>query len=455
MPGTIVTFQIISASSDSPRIWNKRVNLEVIAWNVSNWSTCSSGSPNIWITWVSGYSLSQDSSTGSSSWIKNNYKSSGDGASTSTTSSTSNSKIDESSVSSSTSEKASVATQSMVGAAAGATMAFSFWNLSTPQGIWISLNQFQLILLLLLTNSHIPKSIVDYLSGLKATTWSLNFIPFKDIPGFKELVDSLEQNLEFTNLEYFGIKSGSTFSNNFSLICVVIIISLIHLWYLLIAKRLKKWVSGKENWMKILDKIYQLFAFTIYLRLFLEANQFLMLSWLSELKLWNPLSASKLISLWIAFLATILWIFLIVISFLNWMFNKNLESTDHYFPLKELFGGLKDNSKPRLYSTILLTRRAFLVIFLVMGSSLTSITIIVPMMVVQFIYLSLIILIRPYKSAKDNILEITNEVFYFILISLLVHFNSESRWNKQSETAYLCLIIVNSLAVISIMLSKF
>ena len=48
-----------------------------------------------------------------------------------------------------------------------------------------------------------------------------------------------------------------------------------------------------------------------------------------------------------------------------------------------------------------------------------------------------------------------NEVFYFVLITLLVYFNSDSRWTKSSETAYLWLIITNSLAVISIMIGTY
>ena len=319
--------------------------------------------------------------------------------------STSNSEI-----SSSTSEKASIATQSVVGAAAGATMIFSFWNLSTPQGIWMAMNQFQLILLLLLTNSHIPNSIVEYLSGLKASTWSLNFIPFKDIPGFKWIIDSLDHELENKNLTYFGIKSGSTLSNNFSLVWTIAIISLFHLWYLWVFKKLMKKFSNKEKLLKIFEKIYQLFAFTIYLRLILEASQFLMLSWFEELKSWNVSNASRIISLWIAMFATLIWISLIILSFLNWYKNKNIESTNHYMPFKELFGGIKDQSKPRLYSTVLLSRRTFLVILLVMGSSITSIGIIIPMIIVQFLYLVLMVIVRPYKAIKDNLLEITNEV---------------------------------------------
>ena len=60
--------------------------------------------------------------------------------------------------------------------------------------------------------------IVDYLTGLKATTCSFNAIPFKDIPGVDSAVDWFDSNLEFRELDYFGIVSGSSFVNNFSLL---------------------------------------------------------------------------------------------------------------------------------------------------------------------------------------------------------------------------------------------
>ena len=95
--------------------------------------------------------------------------------------------------------------QAAAAAAGGAAALFSFCNLSTPTGLWITMNQFQLILLLLLTKSSIPKSIVDYLSGLKATTCSFNFIPFKDIPWFYRLIEYLNSALPRKELDYFGI----------------------------------------------------------------------------------------------------------------------------------------------------------------------------------------------------------------------------------------------------------
>ena len=344
--------------------------------------------------------------------------------------------------------------QSIIGAAVSAILVLSMCNLSTSQGVWITMNQFQLILLLLLTNSHIPQSIVDYLSGLKTTTWSLNFVPFKDISGIKTINDWLDFGLENNDLKHFGLLSGSTFVNNFSLVWVVALIAVVHLWFSLCHNKLKRKTSDQQKWRSLLSKVYQTFAFTIYLRLVLESNQFLLLSSFSELKTWHTTGAARIVSLWTAFVAAGVCMSLIAVSFVHWLFHRQLENTDHYMPLKELFGGLKDRSKPRLYSTVLLTRRCFLVAFLVAASSLTSTAIVVPMLVVQTVYVSLMAALRPYKSAKDNLLEVVNEVYYFAMIAMLVHYNADSKWSKASETAYLWLIIANSLTIIFIMISN-
>ena len=137
--------------------------------------------------------------------------------------------------------------QAVAAAVGGAAALFSFCNLSTPTGLWITMNQFQLILLLLLTKSSIPKSIVDYLTGLKATACSFNFIPFKDIPWFYRLIEYLNSALPRKELDYFGIFSGSTLSNNFSLIWILIIIALIHSFLMIIYKLTKHKIEKHEK----------------------------------------------------------------------------------------------------------------------------------------------------------------------------------------------------------------
>ena len=98
------------------------------------------------------------------------------------------------------------------------------------------MNQFQLILLTLLTNTNIPDKIIDYLSGMKSTTCSFGFLPFDKIPGLSSLVDYLDFRVSYFKLDYFGIESGSTIVSAFSLICVFSLIFTCHVIFIILFK---------------------------------------------------------------------------------------------------------------------------------------------------------------------------------------------------------------------------
>ena len=342
--------------------------------------------------------------------------------------------------------------QAVAGASGSITTLFSLWNASAPTGLWITMNQFQLILLLLLTKSNIPRSIVSYLSGLKATTWSFNFIPFKSIPGFDKMVNRFDFRLPDAELKYFGINSGSTFVTNFSLICIVLILIAIHSLFLLIYRLLKSKVKSKTKWVKCLKKIFQFFAFSLYIRVMFEANVFLLLSSLSELYQWDTSNSSKIISLFFAFIGGWICLNFISLSMINYSMHKDTKNMDNYIPMKEFFSGINDKRMSRLYPTILLLRRLLFVGWLIFGGTLNNFTLVCPMIVIQLAYLVNLTIVRPYKQVRDNIIEVTNEWFYFVLVSLLSHFNSKDRWINVIENIYFGIILSNSMSIILILI---
>ena len=257
---------------------------------------------------------------------------------------------------------------------------FSLWNKSRLTGLWITMNQYQLIMLLLLTKSNIPRSIVSYLSGLKATTWSFSFIPFKDISGFDRILNGLGFKQPDEELKHFGINSGSTFVNNFSLIWLVFIFITIHTLFLFIHWLLKRKVKSKK-WTKCLDKTYQFFAISLYIRLIFEANLFLQISSFSELYEWNISSSSNLISICFAFVGGWICLNFISLSIISYSIHRDTKNMDDYIPLKEFFSGVKDNRMSRLYPTILLLRRFIFAGWLIFGGSLNNFTLVCPMIV--------------------------------------------------------------------------
>ena len=97
------------------------------------------------------------------------------------------------------------------------------------------------------------------------------------------------------------------------------------------------------------------------------------------------------------------------LSLISWYKNKHNEKMDEYIPMKEFFSGIKNTSISKLYSTILLARRVIIVILFIFGETLDSIVLVGTIIAIQVIYLANLIIVRPYKETKSNIIEVTNE----------------------------------------------
>ena len=115
-------------------------------------------------------------------------------------------------------ENAQVAAQAMAVAGISFALISSVANMSSPQTFWMTLKQFQLILLTLLTSAYIPSKIVKFMAGMKSSTCSFSFIPFDKMPIFDKLIDWIDIDLDYDKLDYFGIESGSSFVNVFSIL---------------------------------------------------------------------------------------------------------------------------------------------------------------------------------------------------------------------------------------------
>lgn len=89
--------------------------------------------------------------------------------------------------------------------ATSATMAAGFAaSMASPQGGWSMVNQFQILMLMPLTDAYMPPDIILFLTGLDFTMFTLGFMNISKIPGIKY----------FFNLFDFT-QSDSYFSGNF------------------------------------------------------------------------------------------------------------------------------------------------------------------------------------------------------------------------------------------------
>lgn len=166
------------------------------------------------------------------------------------------------------------ASQAAIGGIAALSVVNSIVNLSSPTVLWAMANQLQLLLLLVLTNSSMPSEVIKFLTANRFAAFSLDFLQFEQLPGMVKLKGLFEIQQVNSDLSEIGVGSGSTFYNNFSIIMLLLLLLPLHLAILCMpsCKKLSysdsRWKArlGKV-WGKINKGLFELFNFTIYLRL--------------------------------------------------------------------------------------------------------------------------------------------------------------------------------------------
>ena len=196
-----------------------------------------------------------------------------------------------------------ISTQSVAGLSSFAAVISSSLNLSSPIGLWIIINQFQLLILILFFGVYIPKDVKDYILGMDFMSFSLNFILFDKMPFLKDIINLLDSEQNDARFIDIGANSGSSFVNNFSMIVIVILQAIIHLTYIPVYYIIKcKLPDDSNSKLNIVcNQIFYFFTFNSYVRIFLEANQFVLLTTCSEIYHMNFSTTAKLVSLNIAF----------------------------------------------------------------------------------------------------------------------------------------------------------
>ena len=126
-------------------------------------------------------------------------------------------------------QNAQTATQSTIGASMGVAAAVSLMNMSSPVGIWSIINQFQMLMLLILTGAFIPETVRQYLSGMDFVSLNFDFIPFIEVPLISDLYLWMKFDQTNDNLEDIGLDDGSTVVNNISFLVILLIFITLHL----------------------------------------------------------------------------------------------------------------------------------------------------------------------------------------------------------------------------------
>ena len=190
-------------------------------------------------------------------------------------------------------------------------------------------------------------------------------------------------------------------------------------------------------------------TFGFYIRSVLEINQYILVSSVNEVKAFNTTTSFRTISFAFACL-------LLIANFLLILFTLGLSFTNS--GPKELFVGIKAETKKRLYLPALLIRRAVYVAILLTITEISSRSLIGILIGLQVVYSGYICYLRPFESTDNsppsNLIESLNEIFFLVLLSALEPFNEESDWNQTYTQIYMWVLASNNIVTFLIVLSK-
>ena len=102
----------------------------------------------------------------------------------------------------------------------------SLMNATSLASLWMTINQLQLFLLLLLIRAFIPIDIQTIIEGFDFASYAYGYIPLKQLNIYSHLISRFEFDLDNSSLEVVGIKYCSTIANIFTILIFTFLIIL-------------------------------------------------------------------------------------------------------------------------------------------------------------------------------------------------------------------------------------
>ena len=433
---SITKYQFGLSAQYETTIADKRFYISVAGCAVKNCKTCDIKSGK-WTVCYSGYDLSSDALN----CIKANQN---------TTSSTGNSNNSTLSGEMSTPQ---TATQAILGVGVGLSIGSSLLSMSSPQGAFSMINQFQMLILIPMIGSYIPNDVVVFITGMDFALLSFDFIPFEKIPLIGYIFEIFAYSQRFDYFSDIGLRSGSAFINQLKLMSIIFLTFLIHLCWVPLFIISNKMNSGIFKW--IIDKLFKIMTFSIYIRCILEAFLLIWLSIVFEINAFRTEDKVRSISLGLSFVFLVfivfffsLWIGLILKNYPA--FNQENVS---YF--SEYFEGLKLDLKSQIFPLLFMFQRAICWVLLIVGKNLNFYCKSGAFTIIQIWQLIYLLAARPFIKVKDMLIEVSNHFIYSALCSLLIYYNSESDWNSVIKWIFIFSIIAGSLICSIVLLVDF
>ena len=135
---------------------------------------------------------------------------------------------------------------------------------------------------------------------IQYTNFSFDFIPYLSLDFVNFIMDWFNLPVNGDLMKKVGLKSGSTLFNNISLLINILLVLILHLMFLVLRCILCACWTNKQ-WVKfVINKVYTLLTLCLYLRLMMEAYQFLLIWSSDEIHSFKTSTNSEITSLAIA-----------------------------------------------------------------------------------------------------------------------------------------------------------
>ena len=373
---------------------SKTIFLKVLNWQVLNWAVCQVD-PTLCQSWVGGYTLSSDSK----SWNV---------AQQQTTA-----------VISPTVKSTQAAAQAAVGAGVAVGSTTSILSATSTQGVWASINQFQLYLLIPMLGIYIHSDVLDFLKGFSFVFFSLPQLRIEELEFVKYFLYLFSDQQNNDYLSSIGLPYVSTFRNLSRFFLIILIILSIHALILVPLYYCSRKFTENSKFRRIINYILAVFAWSIYLRLMLESYLVGFLSCINELWIAGPTSSIVLLFIFISFL---------VLFFVIWIksWSELYDTETSYF--REFFSGIKQTKTSRIYFSTFLLRR---VVWIMTAVALNNSSVYLQtglFAAANILCLMFTVFIRPFVSIKDNIIETINDFSFGLFCIMLLYFNQKNTW---------------------------
>ena len=338
----------------------------------------------------------------------------------------------------------------------GGVVALNAFNLASTASLWSMVNQVQILFLLLLTQGFIPDAIQTVISGPDFAVNPFESISFLQTNNYGSWTDKLKFNLNESSLAALNIESISTIYNLISFFATLAYAAFVHFtFYMLKIIVNKSKYDGK--WARLvkglLTKAFEIMTFGYYIRLLMEMNEYIVVSSINEVYVFNTGETLQILSAIFALLAmigSVVWIAICIALSLS---SYEIVEGEHN-KLEEFFEGMKLQKRFRVFTAILMIRRFLFILFWVTLASAPSRAIIGLLVPIEVAFIVYAIIFKPFQEVKANIIQIVNEVSFFILLSALLVYNTSTDWTVTFSYIYMQIIIITNIINFVIVLGK-